>query len=403
MPSTNVRRGLYWSEFTETWHYEFRLKIRGVDRDKWNGDTCHVLEKDARTWLTQFKANLKKMEVGLSAQAPALSLREGLAAWLKAHLGCAPKYLVNVQRAIELHAGHLMDTPMDAIASADLEQIRVRYLTSTGVGHNGARLRHTKAGANKQVDYLRKVLAWNGLRGNAPRVVPEVKALNAEPKIRGVLWPEQVIPFLRLADAGGREHASPKPRDAPHSAIAIRLQVGLGMRENESLNTRWEWIDWRRAACKILGKGSKLREVPIPGWLLEDLRHLHARQGAPTAGLVLVEHTDKKGHQHPHRGRFTAKPVARCGRLLKILGLTPHRLRATFATGHWEIGTPLTQIQQMMGHEDSATTMKYIVARPKDQAQAQEKLAEAYGFKTSPPTVPEKKAKFKITRIKSTA
>ena len=401
MPSTNVRNGLYWSDSTQTWHHEFRLKVNGVSR-KFNGDTGQVLEGDARTWLIKKKAELKKAEVGWETQAPAMSLRDGLAAWLKAHLGCAPKYLVNVQRAIELHAALLLDTPMNAIAAADLEQIRVRYLTSTGVGHNGARLRHTKAGANKQVDYLRKVLAWNGLRGNAPRVVPEVQALNAEPKIRGVLWPEQVIPFLRHADAGGKEHASPKPHDIPDSAVAIRLQVGLGMREDESLNARWEWIDWRRAVCKILGKGSKLREVPIPGWLLDDLRHLHARKGAPTAGLVLVAHTDKKGHQHPHGGRFTAKPVARCSQLLGIVGLTPHRLRATFATGHWEIGTPLTQIQQMLGHEDIETTMKYIVARPKDQAQAQENLAKAYGFKSDPLTVPEKKVKFKITRIKST-
>ena len=63
-------------------------------------------------------------------------------------------------------------------------------------------------------------------------------------------------------------------------------------------------------------------------------------------------------------------------------GLHPHRLRASFATTHFEAGTPLSQIQQMMGHEDPETTMRYIVQRPKDQAVAQERVSELMGFKS---------------------
>ena len=58
-----------------------------------------------------------------------------------------------------------------------------------------------------------------------------------------------------------------------------------------------------------------------------------------------------------------------------------HGLRASFATTHFEAGTPLSQIQQMMGHSDPETTMGYIVQRPRDQAAAQERVSELMGFK----------------------
>jgi len=49
-----------------------------------------------------------------------------------------------------------------------------------------------------------------------------------------------------------------------------------------------------------------------------------------------------------------------------IDGLHPHSLRATFATAHWEAGTPLSQITAMLGHRDPNTTMIYINQRPRD-------------------------------------
>jgi site-specific recombinase XerD len=36
-----------------------------------------------------------------------------------------------------------------------------------------------------------------------------------------------------------------------------------------------------------------------------------------------------------------------------------HRLRATFATLHLRKGTPLKEVQEMMGHGDARTTLLY--------------------------------------------
>ena len=51
----------------------------------------------------------------------------------------------------------------------------------------------------------------------------------------------------------------------------------------------------------------------------------------------------------------------------------------------------------MLGHRDPATTLRYIVQRPKDQAEAQELVAAAMGFASGPPTVTEQKQKNNVT------
>ena len=395
MPSTRVRRGLYWSDHTRTWHYEFRFE--GIKR---NGDTGHALERDAREWLGRFKASLKKAQVGWEVPGPALPLAQGLALWLEAHAGTSPGHRTNVRRAVELHARELLDTPMDQIREGDLEQLRVGYLATQGRGHNEARLPHGPAGADKMIHHLRMVLAWCGQRGHGPGAPPRPAALWAQERVKAIVWPEQVQAFIAEADRGGPDHAALGPRLIPHSATAIRMMLALGLREEEALGARWEWFDTRRQVYRVgRAKNGAVREIPVPEWLSDHLENLRAIQKDPRKGLILPAEVDKEGRQIPHRRRFTAKPVARCAGKLHIVGLTPHRLRATFATSHFEAGTPLSQIQQMLGHEDPETTMGYIVQRPKDQAEAQEKVAKAMGFQTSPPAVPEKTITVKLKRV----
>lgn len=400
MPSTAVRRGLYWSDSTRTWHYEFRMKIPGAARDKWNGDTGHPLVGDAREWVRRFKARLKKAEVGWEVAGPAATLAQGLALWLEAHAGTSPGHQANVRRAVQLHARTLLDTPMDQIREGDLEQLRVGYLATQGRGHNEARLPHGPAGADKMVHHLRLVLAWCGQRGHGPGAPPKPAPLWAQERVKAVVWPEQVQAFIAEADRGGPDHAAKGPRLIPHSATALRLMVALGLREEEALGARWEWFDTRRQVYVVgRSKSGSVRQVPVPEWLSDHLENLRATQKDPRKGLILPVGLDKDGQQLPHQRGFTTKPVARCAAKLHIHGLTPHRLRATFATAHFEAGTPLSQIQQMLGHEDPETTMGYIVQRPKDQAEAQEKVAQAMGFQTSPPTVPEKTITVKLKRV----
>ena len=69
-------------------------------------------------------------------------------------------------------------------------------------------------------------------------------------------------------------------------------------------------------------------------------------------------------------------------------------MRATFATTHFEAGTEISQIQQMMGHKHPSTTMGYIVMRPKGQAEAQDRVSKLMGLEGAVPVEsPTKKPK----------
>jgi integrase len=67
----------------------------------------------------------------------------------------------------------------------------------------------------------------------------------------------------------------------------------------------------------------------------------------------------------------------------KELGLgnvTQHRLRATFASLHAEAGTPVPEIQQMLGHKNIATTMIYVETSLEAKRKAQDNLGKRLGL-----------------------
>jgi len=394
MPSTKLTRGLYWSEQTQTFH--FLIKIHGK---KAGGDTGCPTWPMAETWLLQHKLGRRQQAAGghPEAQAPAPTLLQALAAWRKVHEGVSgPGHVANVARAVRLHAEALHAVPVDRIGTAELETLRAAYMRGRGTGHGGAQLPHSEGGANRVVHHVRLVLTWA-----LGRKAPGPRPIKGQEGVRGILWPEQVVPFLEEAWRGGPDHSAQGPRLVPHSATALCLMIALGLREAEALGARWEWWDLRRQVYRVgRSKSRRVREVPVPAWLAKHLAALRKTQGNPARGLILPAALDQQGHQVPHQRLFTTKPVARCAAKLKLTGLTPHRLRATFATAHFESGTPLSQIQQMLGHRDPSTTMRYIVQRPKDQAKAQERVAKAMGFQSGPPSVPQKTKPKRLNPIK---
>ncbi|MBS1729859.1 MAG: tyrosine-type recombinase/integrase [Bacteroidetes bacterium] len=222
---------------------------------------------------------------------------------------------------------------------------------------------------------------------------PSPRSVGALAQALGVRreWPEQVQAFLREVDRGAFAWSGQvvEREREPHVRLAIRLQIGLGLRETEALGFRWEWLDRRnRVYTPGATKNRKTRIIPVPEWLFLELEQLWETAKRPATGFAML------GEDHrPHRKGFTLRPVKASGAQLRIVNLHPHRLRATFATSHWEAGTALAQIQQMLGHKDPETTMRYIVMRPKETAAAQDKVAAMMGFRSpSGPRAPKREA-----------
>jgi integrase/recombinase XerC len=348
------------------------------------------------TWAAEIR---NQVDGKLPAEQPP-SLRDVYSDWhkLKKAQGISKSHLKDARLAVEVYGSEWADRPITELTNAAVEEIRASYMSSPGKGYSvGAEptvRTHSAGGANRIICSLSTLCAWAVEMGKIQIHPFKIKKLKVQEKAKSVLWPEQVRSFIDEADRGGVKWASSRPRDIEHSATALRMMVGLGLREGEALNADWGWIDWRRNVFIVGGvslgrqvmiKDRSIREIPIPGWLLDHLQAIWIKRKKPVAGVILP----REGGL-PHETGFTGKPVRRCGAKLGIPDLTPHALRRTFATGHFETGTSLSQIQQMLGHASPETTMKhYIIQRPLDQAMAQELLAARMGFERSPKNHPK--------------
>lgn len=338
-------------------------------------DAEYVLNEEKR------KLGLRRLGIALPESVLAPQLETVVREWADAHRGVlSERYLDQALESLDRHWAGIAKDPLNEISTEKIDKLRSTYLSTSGYktlkGHR-ITVPHTLGGWNRQVRLLSAVFGW---------AIRDRKYISSRPwharerKVqqtgRPVVWPEQVQAYLKAVDAHTRKTVI---------RLGIRMQLGLGLRESEAGGARWEWLTWRQEEY-LPGdtKNRKTRRIPIPGWLLDLLLAEWNRQGRPTGGLILPDAEDEQ----KARG-FTKNAIREAGDDNGIPGLHPHRLRATFATTHYEAGTHLSEIQQMMGHEKPTTTLRYIEMRQVRAAEAQAKVAAAMGFSPGSPSEQE--------------
>lgn len=327
------------------------------------------------------KKGFQRLGIKLPESIKAPQVGDVVREWATCNRGVlSDRYLDQALESLDRHWAPISKDPMNEVTTEKVDKLRASYISGKGFktlkGHR-IEIPHTLGGWNRQVRLLSAVFGW---------AIRDRKYISSRPwharerKVqqtgRPVVWPEQVQSYLAAVDSHSRKAVI---------RLGIRMQLGLGLRESEAGGARWEWLSWRQEEY-LPGdtKNRKTRRIPIPAWLLQLLLVEWNRQGCPTHGLVLP---DAKEEQKA-RG-FTKNAIREAGEDIGVPGLHPHRMRATFATTHYEAGTPLSEIQQMMGHEKPATTLRYIEMRQVRAAEAQAKVAAAMGFAPGSPSTQE--------------
>ena len=143
--------------------------------------------------------------------------------------------------------------------------------------------------------------------------------------------------------------------------LIVSLLYGTGIRRAELIGLQVDSFDPARQILRVLGKGDKMREIPvIPSLCHEICLYLNAvesmRGSAPPAdGPLLVT---EKGHPlYPAYVDRTIKAE------LDGYGITgrksPHVLRHSVATALLDDGADLNSIKEMLGHAALAATQVY--------------------------------------------
>ncbi len=157
---------------------------------------------------------------------------------------------------------------------------------------------------------------------------------------------------------GVENAAVPDPRALRDRAI-LELLYGAGLRVSECCGLDLGDVDDRRATVTVLGKGAKVRRLPLgePA-LLAVARYL--REGR--AALVASDTSAEALFVNSRARRMTPRDVRRVlqrhplpdGRVLH-----PHALRHAYATHLLEGGADLRAVQELLGHADVGTTQIY--------------------------------------------
>jgi len=155
----------------------------------------------------------------------------------------------------------------------------------------------------------------------------------------------------------------------PDERLLFRFFLMTGFREQETM-----YVAWRNIAGGVIQvrhkpewnwtpKAYKEREVPAHSQLIAELLASKPTSAKPTDLIFVTDAGKPDGHM-----LRTLKKVA------KRAGLDPencwlHKFRATFATTCLRGGADIRTVQKWLGHEDLASTMRYLQAARGEAAQ----------------------------------
>ena len=175
----------------------------------------------------------------------------------------------------------------------------------------------------------------------------------------GVRAPKAPRKLPNVLDADAMGAMLDLPADAPLAArdrALLELAYSSALRVSELVSLRWSAIDLDGGLVRVLGKGSKTREVPV-GAAAREALIAWRDESAPA---------DRESWVFPGRGgaALSVRAVqARCKHWAKAQGVWkrvhPHLLRHSCASHLLESSGDLRAVQEMLGHADIATTQVY--------------------------------------------
>jgi len=284
------------------------------------------LAAEARIWLTSLTA--QRQASPLTGEAYARDLRQFLA-FLTEHLGARP----------DLAA-------FAALKPADLRAFLARRRSA---GIESRSLMRALAALRSFARHLER----EGKGASGPFVAVRT------PKIARSL-PKPLSPgdAIDVTDAGARAGETRAPWILARDAAVLGLLYGVGLRISEALNIQRRDAPIKgRDSLTVLGKGAKLRSVPVIAPVsraIEAYLDLCPYKVAPDGPLFVGA---RGGQLSPRIIQLTVE------RLRGALGLpdtaTPHALRHSFATHLLSRGGDLRSIQELLGHASLSTTQVY--------------------------------------------
>lgn len=226
------------------------------------------------------------------------------------------------------------------------------YFQSFVVDENSVReylskLKCSSSSLARKVSALRslyKFLIANRYLDHSP--FDSIKGVKLEKKLPIYLSSDEI---KKIGDSFDRDYISVRDK------LIFDLLVYSGARISEILSLKLSDVDYEGRYMKIVGKGNKMRLVPLQDHTLESIMNYvdHFRS------MFFNEKFKNMLFVNMSRNNYwirLKRQALRAGIKKKIY---PHMLRHTFATIMLMNGANIRHVQEMLGHSDVATTEIY--------------------------------------------
>ena len=238
---------------------------------------------------------------------------------------------------------------------------------------------YAPATAAKKLTALRRFLTFTYM-GGATRVNPEALRFFAKSPKVGQDPSYQVLTEEEL----GRMLAAARSKSM-RDYVLLAVLAGAGLREAEVVELKigdFRETQGGQVLLRILGKGQKIRAVPISPelWQLVQRYVLLSERSltshADARKPLFASREGEGGKPLTTRSvRYIVKKYAEAAGITKAI--SPHSIRHTVGTNMAVNEAPLLLIQQFLGHSDPKTTMRYV-------RRAEELASKAYTYNTLP-------------------
>lgn len=184
-----------------------------------------------------------------------------------------------------------------------------------------------------------KFLVSEGVIVESP--MQKIHKAKAEKKVPRFLTEQQMIDLIKSCETYGRE--------ADKVRLMLILLYSSGVRVSELLSLRSNMIDCELCTVRVVGKGGKERVLPIDPQIIELIR---------TLGITDFLFKSPRG-QHPISRQRVFQVIKELGISIGVHGLSPHKIRHSFATHMLDNGANILTVQNLLGHSDISTTEIY--------------------------------------------
>jgi integrase/recombinase XerC len=230
---------------------------------------------------------------------------------------------------------------------------------------------YARSSVARRVASVRTFYRWARATGAVP---DDPTVLLGRPKVASrlpaVLRADEAADLVEAPVPAAPERDRPEREDDARpgrleAAVVLRdraileLLYGAGLRVGELCSLSTDRIDLGRRRLRVLGKGSKERELPLSDYVADALRrYLRDGRGAFAEDPVgWVFYNRRRRPMTPRDVRAMVEKYRQT--VLPDRHISPHTLRHSFATHLLEGGADIRAVQELLGHASLGTTQRY--------------------------------------------